>query len=189
MHTMTTYIAFLRGINIGGHRVSMERLRALFVELNVARVRSHIQTGNIFFDTHDIDRAALTLKVEQHLQSALGYAVPTFLRTVTEVEQVVRIDPFRGVEPTPDTRFLVTFIRQPLPDTFILPLASSKGDYEVIGATPGEVFSVLHRIGDRPTDPVSFIERTCKIKTTSRFYPTLVKILAAAKGECASGAT
>ena len=69
--------------------------------------------------------------------------VPTFLRTVAEVERTIRLDPFRGIEVTPDTRLLVTFIQPPPPDAFILPLSSSKGDYEMIGATPGEVFSVL----------------------------------------------
>ena len=182
MNVTTTYIAFLRGINIGGHRVKMERLCALFVELDVTGFRSYIQTGNVFFDTDESDRPALTLRIEEHLHSALGYAVPTFLRTVAEVEYTIQLDPFQGIDSTTDTRFLVTFIRQPLPDTLVLPLSAPKGDYEIISMTPGELFSVLHRIDGKPTDPVSFIERTCKIKTTSRFFPTLVKILAAVKG-------
>jgi len=37
----TTYIALLRGINVGGHTVTMERLRALFGELGFATVRSY----------------------------------------------------------------------------------------------------------------------------------------------------
>ena len=46
----TTYIALLRGINVGGHTVKMERLRGLFGELGLERVRSYIQTGNVFFE-------------------------------------------------------------------------------------------------------------------------------------------
>jgi len=43
------YIALLRAINVGGHNVSMEKLRGLFIDLGLDNVRSYIQTGNVFF--------------------------------------------------------------------------------------------------------------------------------------------
>lgn len=58
------YIALLRGVNIGGHQVKMEQLRELFRELGFSSVRSYIQTGNVFFETTDSNRAALTRKIE-----------------------------------------------------------------------------------------------------------------------------
>lgn len=42
------YIALLRGINVGGHMVKMEKLRGLFKNLGFQNVRSYIQSGNIF---------------------------------------------------------------------------------------------------------------------------------------------
>jgi uncharacterized protein (DUF1697 family) len=176
-----TYIAFLRGINIGGHRVKMEQLRELFSELGLASVRSYIQTGNIFFESAETDRHALARKIEQHLADALGYEVPVFLRTIAEVEHALQLDPFKHLEATPDTRFLITFISRPLPATLKLPLTSSKNDYEILQATPGEVFSLLRIINGRPSNPVPLIEKTCKAKTTSRFFATTLKILQAAK--------
>lgn len=182
---MITYIAFLRGINIGGHRVKMERLRELFSELGFANVRTFIQTGNVFFETPTVkatDRAALTSNIERHLHQALGYEVPVFLRTIAEVEHALELDPFKGIEATDDVRFLITFIPQPLPDTFTLPHRSPKEDYEILHATSGEVFSLLRIINGRPSNPAAFIEKICKVKTTSRFFQTTVKILQAAKG-------
>ncbi|MDQ2744513.1 MAG: DUF1697 domain-containing protein, partial [Chloroflexota bacterium] len=41
--TNSTYIALLRGINVGGHNVKMDRLRELFGELGFDHVRSYIQ--------------------------------------------------------------------------------------------------------------------------------------------------
>lgn len=177
----TCYIAFLRGINVSGHRIKMDRLRELFAELGFTKVRSYIQSGNIFFETTDTKRAALTEKIEQHLCFALGYEVPVFLRTVAEVEQALQLDPFKGIEVTSDTRFIITFIPQPLPDTIKLPLLSPKGDYEILQATGGEVFILMRLINERPGNPAAFIEKTCKVKTTSRFFGTTVKILEAAK--------
>ncbi len=175
------YITFLRGINIGGHRVKMERLRELFAELNVENVRNYIQTGNIFFETVDTDRIALTMRIEQHLFGALGYEAPTFLRTVEEIESAVESSPFKQIELTADTRFLITFIPKPLPEDFNLPFVSPKNDYEILRATQGEVFSLLKIIDGRPSNPVALIEKTGKMKTTSRFFHTTIKILEAAK--------
>ena len=42
------YIALLRGINVGGHVVKMERVRELFAELGFTNVRTYIQSGNVF---------------------------------------------------------------------------------------------------------------------------------------------
>lgn len=177
----TKYIAFLRGINIGGRRVKMERLRELFAELGFDDVRTFIQTGNVFFDAPEQNAAALAGKIEQHLAASLGYAVPTFLRTVAEVEQVLRLAPFDQIELTGDKRFLVTFVSAPLPADFALPHRSPHNDYEILAATRGEVFSVYQVSNNKIGDPAAFLEKKFKIKTTSRFLHTAHKILDAAK--------
>ena len=47
---MSTYVAMLRGINVGGkHRLPMDDLRAMFEEAGCADVRTYIQSGNVVF--------------------------------------------------------------------------------------------------------------------------------------------
>ena len=48
---MTRYVAFLGGINVGGHRVSMERLRTEFGTLGFLDVSTFIASGNVIFTT------------------------------------------------------------------------------------------------------------------------------------------
>lgn len=69
------WIALLRGINVGGHMVKMEHLRRSFTELGLTNVRTYIQTGNVFFEAPEDDRAALAQRIEQHLREALGYDI------------------------------------------------------------------------------------------------------------------
>jgi uncharacterized protein (DUF1697 family) len=176
-----TYIAFLRAINVGGRTVKMERLRDLFSELGFGNVRTYIQTGNVFFDTPETDRKAMTDRIEAHLKAALGYDVPTLVRTIPDVEHALALDPFRDVEVTPDVRLTVVFVSEPLPEGLELPYRSPKGDFEVVAATPGEVFLVQRRINGRPADPTAFFEKTSAGKGTSRFFHTTAKILEAAK--------
>src|SRR3954454_15037707 len=108
---MTTWVALLRGVNVGGHTLKMGALKALFADLGLERVRSYIASGNVFFDTPDSeDRAALTARIEQHLEAKLGWPCAVMLRTVEELEAVVAGDPFAGIEKTDDNRFYVLFL-------------------------------------------------------------------------------
>lgn len=176
----TTYIAFLRGVNVGGHVVKMERLRGLFTEMGFTQVRSYIQSGNVFFETTQTDRNALTHAIEQHLLAALGYLVPTFLRTLPQVERALLLDPFSQVEVTPDTRLYLIFLSKPLPPDLDLPFRVSPLD-ELVQATPGEAFVVSRLKDGRPGNPAAALEKTFHVQTTSRFFSTAQKILDAAR--------
>jgi uncharacterized protein (DUF1697 family) len=90
------YIAFLRAINVGGHVVKMDRLRALFEALGFENVETHIASGNVVFDSAARNAAGLEAKIAKHLESGLGYPVATFLRTTKELAAVAAFDPFPG---------------------------------------------------------------------------------------------
>ncbi|RTQ52336.1 DUF1697 domain-containing protein [Hymenobacter gummosus] len=178
-----TYIALLRGINVGGHRVTMERLRALFTELGLRHVRSYIQSGNIFFEAPETeDRAALTRRIEEHLRQALGYEVPAFLRTVPEFEQLLALNPFAPLTLTDNMRLCVMLLTDAAPTDLALPLRSPKQDYELLHVTPSrEAFVIWHLLDGRVSSSTAFLDKLLGKRTTTRFYPTALKILAAAK--------
>jgi uncharacterized protein (DUF1697 family) len=178
----TTYIAFLRAINVGGRTVKMEKLRAHFAELGFDNVRTFIQSGNVFFDSKATDREALTLKIERHLKESLGFEVPTMLRTVEQVEHALSLDPFEGVEVTDEVRLCIAFLSAPLPETANFPLVSPKGEMELLSATDGELFVVSHHKPGKVPNAAAFIEKTYKVKTTVRFWNTTQRLLEAAKG-------
>ncbi len=178
---MMTYIALLRGINVGGHTVKMDALRRLFADLGLANVRSYIQTGNVFFDADEEERPVLRRRIEGHLQSALGYAVPVCLRTVEELERVVALDPFTGVAVTPDVRLSVTFLAEPAAIDLPVPSRTPKGDFELVGKTDAELFVVWHLVNGRPGNGFTGMEKIIPVPTTTRFWHTTAKILEAAR--------
>jgi uncharacterized protein (DUF1697 family) len=173
------YIALLRGINVGGHVVKMERLRELFMELGLTDVRTYIQSGNVFFESEQTDREILTRTIEQHLQQALGYAVPVFLRTIPELEQIVELNPFQHLNVTSDMRLCVMFTSDVIPKTLVLPLRSPKNDMEIVHTTDYEAFIVWYLINGRPPAGPGF--KVLGDRTTTRFFHTTTKILQAAK--------
>lgn len=85
---MSRHIALLRGINVGGHRVKMDRLRELFGEMGFTDVATFIASGNVIFDAASDDGGALEAQVEQALASALGFEVPTFIRSAEGLADV-----------------------------------------------------------------------------------------------------
>jgi len=179
-----TWIMFLRAVNVGGRKVEMARLRTLLTGMGLARVRSYIASGNVFFDA-DLagprERAELTRAVEARLLAEFGFEIPAVLRSTAEVEAALAAAPFDQVEPTPDTRFSIAFLSGPLTG-LTLPLRSPKDEWELLGATAGEAYLVSWRLNGRVGgNPVAALEKAFGVKGTARFFHTTAKILAAAK--------
>ena len=95
---MPKYVAFLRAINVGGHTVKMDQLRSLFSAMGFANVETFIASGNVIFDSPSRTPAALEKSIEKHLYQALGYKVATFVRSVTQLAQILQYQPFPPAE-------------------------------------------------------------------------------------------
>jgi len=93
---MAGYAAFLRGMNLGKRRISNVELCEAFSALGFAEVSAFRASGNVVFDADaDAAHAAdLTERIERGLQTTLGYAVPTFLRSAEEVRAIAAQQPF-----------------------------------------------------------------------------------------------
>lgn len=174
------YIALLRGINVGGHQVTMDVLRRHIADLGLANVGSYIQSGNIFFDSDEVDRAALRARIEGRLREALGYAVPTCLRTTEEFAAVLARDPFAGIVVRPDMRLSVSFLAEAVPIEADLPYRTPKGDFELVAMTRTELFVVWYLLGGRPGHGYGHLEKKFGVPATTRFWHTAAKILTAA---------
>ena len=81
---MPRYVAFLRGINVGGHIVKMDVLRKVFEDLGYDNVKTFIASGNVLFDSSSKVPAALEKSLAAALKKTLRYEVATFVRTVQE---------------------------------------------------------------------------------------------------------
>jgi uncharacterized protein (DUF1697 family) len=91
---MERYVAFLRGMNLGGRRIKNEELRAEFEALGFADVATFRASGNVIFAAAKQSEKALTKTIEEGLGEALGYEVPTFLRSAPEVATIAAQEPF-----------------------------------------------------------------------------------------------
>jgi uncharacterized protein (DUF1697 family) len=86
---MPRYVALLRGINLGGHTVKMDRLKKLFEELGFKNVETFIASGNVIFESASRSAGALEKKIAAHLEKSLGFPALPFLRTDRELAAVL----------------------------------------------------------------------------------------------------
>jgi uncharacterized protein (DUF1697 family) len=92
---MDRYVAFLRGMNLGGRRIKNEELRGEFGTLGFEGVATFRASGNVVFATEKGEKEdALAARIEEGLGEALGYAVPVFLRSCAEVVAIAESEPF-----------------------------------------------------------------------------------------------
>jgi len=92
---MKRYVAFLRGMNLGGRRIKNEELRRHFEEMGFEEVATLRASGNVIFSAPGREaEGKLAQRVENELDERLGYDVPVFLRSIEEVAAIAAQRPF-----------------------------------------------------------------------------------------------
>ncbi|HEY7400499.1 MAG TPA: DUF1697 domain-containing protein [Actinomycetota bacterium] len=111
---MTSYVALLRGINVGGRNlIKMPALKACFEENGFERVSTYIQSGNVLFAS-DGRSAELTRRIETMLAAAFDYVPTVVVRSKSRLRAVVERAP-KGFGSQPgDYRYDVIFLKEPL---------------------------------------------------------------------------
>ena len=125
---MTTRIAFLRAVNVGRRTVPMSRLVEVFGGLGYEGAWTHINSGNVVFDATG-GRAALERTIEEALESTFGFEVTTFVRTATELDKALRVDPFRLADG--DTYF-ITFLKDVPSAATAKALEAASNDFDTL---------------------------------------------------------
>ena len=109
---MTSYVALLRAVNVGGTgKLPMTELRAMCEGCGFKDVRTYIASGNVVFEA-DPDEAAVQAKLEAALQAYAGKPVGVAIRTGPEMAAVLAANPFGEAAPN---RTVAIFLKTPPP--------------------------------------------------------------------------
>ena len=107
-----TYVALLRGINVGGNkRVAMADLRAWLQEMGFEQVRTYVQSGNAVFRSKQ-PRATLASAMEKKIEKQAGFPVRVIVRSAEELKRVLRINPFLKRTGVDLSKLHVTFLTE-----------------------------------------------------------------------------
>jgi uncharacterized protein (DUF1697 family) len=115
MPSMTTYVALLRGINVGGKNlIKMPALKAAFEAEGFDDVATYIQSGNVLFASPEAKPAVLTDRIEAMLAEAFDYVPTVVVRSRKQMRAIVdRAPEGFGGRPA-EYRYDVIFLKEPL---------------------------------------------------------------------------
>jgi uncharacterized protein (DUF1697 family) len=174
----TRYVALLRAINVGGHTVKMDALRAHFTRMGFANVETFIASGNVLFDASG-SAQKLEERIETELERTLGYPVATFVRTAGELAAVVRQEPFpQGVIDPEHHSLYIGFLRdKPSADT-AKRVAALRTPVDELAVHGRELYwGCRTRISETEVSG-ALLERTLGTPMTSRNITTVRKLAA-----------
>ncbi len=90
---MATFIALLRGVNVGGNILKMDRLRELCAKLGAKNPRTYVQSGNVVFEATG-SASEWESKLEKKLAGESRLPVSVIVRTTAEMSVVLAGNPF-----------------------------------------------------------------------------------------------
>jgi uncharacterized protein (DUF1697 family) len=174
---MPTYAALLRGINVGRNkRIGMADLRSLVEGLGHESVRTHLQSGNIVFDSRKRSARPLETAIEQAIAAELDMDVTVMVRRADELAAVVDASPFAGRTDDPK-KIHVAFLSQAPKAAAVKGLGGDEfapDELEVIGREA----HLLYPNGYARTNLTNAVlEKRLGVRATSRNWRT-VKALA-----------
>lgn len=172
---MKTYIALLRGINVGGHKkVTMAELRELLTKSGLESVKTYIQSGNVIFQSSNKDSKDLGNLIQNSILDQFGFKVPVLVRTRDDLSTIFNNSPFEEVKKV-DSYFVML---SEIPKKDLVAEASQKtyldDDYFIVNDC---IYLFCAKGYGRSKFNLNYFEKKLNVNATARNYKTLVKLL------------
>ena len=130
-----TYVALLRGINVGGRIIKMADLRACFNSMGFTDVKTVLQSGNVVFVSGE-DSVKLRQKIEASLREMFHYPAKVWVLGIEEIKDTLATNPFDGAPQ--DYHQYVIFFEDDLYKNFAAEVIDSED--EAVHAGPRVVY-------------------------------------------------
>lgn len=174
---MTTYVALLRAINLGGrNRVRMADLRELLSDLGFQDARTLLQSGNVVFESDGEGGARLENTLEEALEEHLGVSTDFFVRTTDEWDAIVAKNPFPKEAENDPSHLLVMLLKRAPQGEEVASLRESLKGREVVEVVGRQAYIVYPDGIGRSRLTTSVVEERLGTRATGRNWNTMLKI-------------
>lgn len=172
------YVAFLRGINVGGrHKLPMADLRKELQQLGFEQVTTLLNSGNVIFHASIADEEALEKMISEKLQEAFGFPVPTIIRKPETIDQLFKANPFKEVKITKDIRLYISFLKKDVRSDLELPWSSPDDSYKIIEKKEKNILSILDLSISKTPKAMDALEKFYGKGITTRNWKTIERII------------
>jgi uncharacterized protein (DUF1697 family) len=171
------YVAFLRGINVGGKNIiKMDALRNVFVSMGFQSVLTFIQSGNVIFISDIKDKQKIETIIEQTLSKSFNYKAKVLIRSKKDMEQTILHIP--NIFESPLWKHNVIFLSSVIDSKQIISQFAIKKDIEQLSYYNGVLFWSAKLDGITRSTMIKLSTRKEYKEMTVRNINTTKKILA-----------
>jgi uncharacterized protein (DUF1697 family) len=175
---VTTYIALLRGINVGGNKmVAMAALRSAFEDLGFTGVKTLLQSGNVVFRGPATPTAILEARLEKEIGMRIGFTPDFHVRTAAEWPAIISANAFADAAAKTPGLLLVTFFKAPLDRAKVTALQAAIRGPELVHADGRHLYMTFPEGIGRSKAP-ALVDKTLGARGTARNWNTVVKLAA-----------
>ena len=173
---MRTYVALLRGINVGGrNKLPMRDLAAIFVDAGCTDVATYIQSGNVVFCAEAKLAARIPGLISDSIAERLDLRVPVVIRSAAEFEQVVACNPYLELEPD-FTKLHVVFLADSPTSAACDALDPNRSPGDAYRIRGGEIYLHLPNGAARTKLSNAYFDSKLGTVSTGRNWRTVLKL-------------
>lgn len=184
---MPTYVALLRGINVGGHRrVAMSDLRDLLEQLGFVDVQSLLQSGNLVFRSTARTTSSLERVLETQSEKVLALKTDFLVRSAKEWKSIIVRNPFREVAERDPAHLVVMLLKDAPAAKDVKALDAAIAGSELIRIDGRQAYVVYPSGIGRSRLTNALIERKLRTRATGRNWNSVLKLDALAGGDVAA---
>ena len=168
-----TYVALIRGINVGGkNKVQMADLRLICSSLGWENIETYIQSGNIIFDSHE-SPAKLESIFKGALKNHFSISAPVMIIPSVNWLKAVEQLPFKD-KPI-ESLHLTWLASNTVPElTKKLETRESGTDQAIVA--DNKIYLKIDPPYHKTKLSNQFFEKTCNTQATTRNWKTVLKI-------------
>ena len=171
---LAVYVAMLRGINVGGQKsIRMEDLRSSFHVIGYRNARTHVQSGNVVFNSAISTDKDLSGKIGEMILKDYGFPVTVIVRNSAEMTRIVRANPFLSDRSIDPSKLHVTFLSDPPAKSSLPRMDRLTGAPDEFRVVKREVYLHCPNGYGRTKLSNNAIEKALSVQATTRNWNTV----------------
>ena len=176
---MTTYVAFLRGVNVGGkNRLPMAELREALTARGFAGISTMLQSGNVLLSSADSE-GGVAASIGDAIEDAFGLRIGVVTRSAADLAAAADRDPFVAAGPERDPATLhVVFLSEEPTAVAVASIEPDRSPPDACAVDGREVYVSYPEGSGRSRLTLEYLERRLGVQGTARNWRTVQRLAA-----------
>jgi uncharacterized protein (DUF1697 family) len=173
---MKKYVAFLRGINVGGNNIiSMNDLKSALAKSKFKNIQTYINSGNIVLESND-DKEKVKELFEKTIVAYFKLKIDVTVKTQKELDEIILNNPFNSKKENENSKRIVVMLSDKVSQDQALQLKSDERIVENYYLKDDLLYIYYHDGAGRSKFTTSYIDRKLKVTSTARNWNTMLKM-------------